>query len=400
MTINQQDLSRRVMTILFFHQSAELYGSDRVLLYLVEALKKGGNFEPVVLLPTSGPLMDALIDIGIRVHVCCIAKISRASFSFSGLVALSRNLYRSIREINSLFRNEKIDLVHSNTVAVASGAIWAKLNGVSHIWHVHEIILSPKIVSYFFPWFVSFFSRAVISNSKATEQWLLSVKPSLRARSFVCQNGLPQTPQPTDQQISGFLSNINCSEGDIIITLAGRINRWKGHQLLIDAALILSKIGKLKGVHFLFVGSASPGLEHIPLELKSRINSLGISINFSFIDFVEDVWPVWFASDIAVVPSIEPEPFGMVAIEAMAAGLPVIAANHGGITEIIDHDKSGLLFTPRNASDLADKIERLVRDKSLRDSMGRIGKLRQQQLFSIESQKSCIESVYFHSQKL
>jgi len=105
-----------------------------------------------------------------------------------------------------------------------------------------------------------------------------------------------------------------------------------------------------------------------------------------FVAFRADIYPVWRASDIAVVPSIEPEPFGLVAIEAMACGVPVVAAAHGGLLDIVEHEVSGLLFTPRDVDALAHSLLRLAGDAALRQRLGAAGKLRQAAQFSIQSQ--------------
>jgi glycosyltransferase involved in cell wall biosynthesis len=95
---------------------------------------------------------------------------------------------------------------------------------------------------------------------------------------------------------------------------------------------------------------------------------------------------VWRATDIAVVPSTEPEPFGMVAIEAMACALPVVAAAHGGLLDIVQHDITGLQFEPCNAQALADALLRLATDPQLRQRLGQAGARRQATLFSLETQ--------------
>jgi glycosyltransferase involved in cell wall biosynthesis len=105
-----------------------------------------------------------------------------------------------------------------------------------------------------------------------------------------------------------------------------------------------------------------------------------------FVRFVADIYPVWSASDIAVVPSLEPEPFGMVAIEAMACGLPVLAARHGGLLDIVEDGVTGLFFEPRDARSLAEMLFRLLKDPQLRARMGVAGAQRQRAMFSLQTQ--------------
>ncbi len=93
---------------------------------------------------------------------------------------------------------------------------------------------------------------------------------------------------------------------------------------------------------------------------------------------------MWFGTDIGVVPSTEPEAFGMVAIEAMAAGVPVVAAGHGGLLDIVIHEKTGLIFSPGNTPALTEALERLASSRMLRHSYGAAGTIRQQDFFSLD----------------
>ena len=380
--------------ILFVHQSAEMYGSDKVLQYLVGELLQRGQYEPVVILPETGPLHDALIADGIEVHIGEVAKISRAVMSPIGLVRLTGRMIKGVGEIDRIIAGRNVAVVHSNTLAVLSGAIWAARRRVKHLWHVHEIILSPKLVSKIFPLLVRLLSDRVMSNSSMTERWLLDEQPSLKARSGVVFNGLPPVQVPSAEHIAAFRSSVGASQNDIVITLAGRINRWKGQELLIEAATILHQRGLVHNLRFVIVGSPAPGLENLVTQLQQSVATAELSDRFTFIPFVDDIWPVWFGSDIGVVPSTEPEPFGMVAIEAMAANVPVIAAAHGGLLDIVENNKTGLLFEPKNASSLAEAIAQLTMDKNLRKIMGEAGGERQRAIFSLESQVSETERVY------
>jgi glycosyltransferase involved in cell wall biosynthesis len=169
-----------------------------------------------------------------------------------------------------------------------------------------------------------------------------------------------------------------------VVTLVGRINRWKGHDILIKAAELL--VGRDLNVRYLIVGSPPPGQPELLEALRSSVSASPARSFISMIDFRQDVWPIWDLTDIAVVPSTEPEPFGLVAIEAMASGKPVIAARHGGLLDIVDDGVTGLLVEPGSAEQLADAILRLVTDPLLRDSMGHLGSRRQAEVFSLEGQ--------------
>lgn len=384
----------REAIVLFVHQSSELYGSDRVLLMLVIALKARGGFHPVVILPDNGPLHDELTRAGIETHVGSIAKISRAMFSAGGLVRLLRAVAQGLRDLDRVAAGRPVDVVHSNTVAVLTGAIWAWRRKVHHVWHVHEIILSPRLVSRALPRLVSWLSDGVIANSRQTEAWLLDVVPRLRTRCRVMFNGLPPVVTPSPDAVQRFRTKVGASEGEVVITLVGRINRWKGQEIFIEAAGALKARGLLGSARLAIVGSPAPGLEALVPELQSRIDALGLGNQMSFVSFDADIWPVWFGSDVAVVPSTEPEPFGMVAIEAMAAGLPVVAAGHGGLLDIVVPEQTGLLVAPRDSAALADAMQRLLQDAPLRRRLGQAGLLRQAQHFSLDAQVEQTAALY------
>jgi len=96
---------------------------------------------------------------------------------------------------------------------------------------------------------------------------------------------------------------------------------------------------------------------------------------------------------VAVVPSTEPEPFGMVAIETMLASKPVVAANHGGLTEIVIHNETGFLVELNNIIALKEALEKLINNLELRISFGKNGLQRAKENFSIQNYVTKIEDI-------
>lgn len=377
--------------VLVIHQSAEMYGSDKVLLYIVERLEKHG-FKAIVVLPEIGPLHTELTRAGVEVHVGEVLKVSRSLFTVSGILGLTGRMRVAVKRIDEILGGRQVGLVHSNTLAVLSGAIWAAVRRRPHVWHVHEIILKPRVIGQCMAWGSALFSKFVIANSTRTRDWLSSTGAFARKKTVVVFNGLPDKD---DGRIRDECRKmLHVADGRVIISLVGRINRWKGHWLLVEAAKVLASSGRLGGIEIWIVGGPPPGSESIKQELVAEIAATGLSSHFRFVDFTSDVTSIWRASDIAVVPSIEPEPFGMVALEAMEAGVPVIAAGHGGLLDIVEHDASGLLFEPGSAESLADCIARLLDDASLRGRLAETGRRRQKEIFSIDAQVTAVVGIY------
>jgi glycosyltransferase involved in cell wall biosynthesis len=371
---------------LFLHGSAEMYGSDKVLLNLVAALRDDAAFAPVVVLHEQGPLFAALEAAGVEVHVATVVKIRRAMFTPALPFTLWRELRSAASDLDRICAGRRVGLVYSNTLAVLGGAYWAWRRQLRHLWHVHEIIMRPSLVRMGLPRLARGFADRVISNSEQTQAWLLKQAPGLGPRARVIFNGLGPLPAENPQTVANFRQSLGLQVGDVVATLAGRLNHWKGQGLFIEAASLLKQQDRLGRLHLVIVGDVFAGHEDLRSQLVELAQQRGLSSRVHFVPFVSDIFSVWHASDIAVVPSTEPEPFGMVAIEAMACGLPVVAAAHGGLLDIVVNGQTGLLFEPRNAQALAEHLVTLVADAQLRQRLGHAGAQRQAAVFSLRAQ--------------
>ncbi|GAB64076.1 MAG: glycosyltransferase family 1 protein [Candidatus Jettenia sp.] len=379
-------------TILYVHPSADMYGSDKALLSLVLGLNKK-KFRPVVLLPFEGPLAQKLKLSGIKTYVVPLTIIGRLTFNPIGLLKLPFKLFCSMRAINKVLADITVDVVHSNTLAVLSGALWARWKRIPHVWHVHEMIVHPKLVRHFLPYLLKIFATKVICNSNATMKLLIESQPVLAVKSIVVWNGLERSEKVDKQSVAELRQQLGLVNNDVLVALVGRINRWKGQGLLVEAADLLWKKG-LRNIHYLIVGSSPYKQECFVDNLFLQIAASQIQEQTTVMDFRNDIWVVWDTCDIAVVPSTEPEPFGLVALEAMAAKKPVIAANCGGLKEIVIDQETGVLFEPRNSYALADAIEDLINNKEKRHRLGNNGFNRLNEKFSLSNYIFSIESIY------
>lgn len=379
--MNTQLLPLAGKLIAFFHQSSDLYGSDRILLDLVDGVQKAGG-QAVVLLPGTGPLTEEFSARNIEFHTLPVLKLSRSRFSLKGLFDLSREMMSALPTFDQVFANRRVDLVHSNTVAVLGGAIWARRNRIPHLWHVHEIIEHPWIAAHAFPRLIDAMSDHVVSNSNATYQWLRGVQPGLSKKMSVIWNGV-QVPTSSDETaIAELHSKFRPAGARLAIGLVGRINRLKGHSLLMDAVDLLHSRG-VDDFSIAFVGSPPPGQEVYLTQLEQRIARSPMRERIVVQGFTSNVWPTYTALDIVCVPSTEPESFGLVAAEAMAVGKPVVASRLGALSEVVVDGSTGLTFNPRDTEALASALEKLLTDDAMRMKLGRAGKERIDAEFSV-----------------
>ena len=128
--------------------------------------------------------------------------------------------------------------------------------------------------------------------------------------------------------------------------------------------------------------------------IKALIDENNIQDKVKVISFQNEIWNYYDVIDISVVPSTEPEPFGLVATESMLSMKPVIAANHGGLSEIVVNNETGFLFKPNNSKELYLQLERLIINKDLRITFGENGLKRVKESFSTKKYVNSIKEEY------
>lgn len=351
-------------TILYFHQSAELYGSDKTLLQLVIGMSEKGH-KVIVVIPEEGPLTAEFKDSKIEYIVNPVLKLSRDMFSPKKLFLFIYHFFTSIKTVRRKTKNLNIDLIHSNTLAVLLGAFYAKLFRIKHIWHVHEIIQHPKVIRLIYIFLLKNFSSIIVFNSRATaNHWGISKTPQ-----HIVHNGIENlfTQLTANEILTLKKEKLNLNTESIIITLIGRISRLKGQKLLLKAFenACLDK----ENCVLLYVGGPPSGQEYFQTELQELIKSSPKRESIHILPHQKDINKIYAITDIVVIPSTEPESFGMIALEAMIAKKPVLVAGHGGLLEIIEHNKSGLVFKASNEKALSQELLRLIEDSNLRKKL-------------------------------
>jgi glycosyltransferase involved in cell wall biosynthesis len=164
----------------------------------------------------------------------------------------------------------------------------------------------------------------------------------------------------------------------------GRISASKGQQMLLDALIAMPEEARTL-IRLRIVGDAF-GEDSILVEaLHAMVRDSGLSTQVTFHPFVPDTAAHFAWADAIVIPSLQPESFGLVAIEAMSAGRPVMAAAHGGLLEIVDHDVTGWLFPPGDVKQLSRLLlNATAMDRGAFWAMGAAGRRRYDTFFSTQ----------------
>jgi len=382
-----------MINLLFIHQSGEMYGSDKTLLFLLKYLDKS-RFTSVVILPSEGPLKIALENENIKVVIAPVLKLHRKMFSVKEIYNFLNDSKKAVSTMDILHKTHHFDIIYSNTLAVLLGINYARKRKIKHIWHIHEIIESPKLIKHFFLKLIQIKANTkIIYNSFATSKFW-NINSIIARKSVVILNGLESIkeslPEKEIQKIR--LDFFNANSNEIVIALIGRINSWKGQAILLEGFVELAKLNT--NIKLVFIGSTPPNQDYLVADLHNKIAACNITEKVAIIPFQENIADFWQSIDIAVVPSIEPEPFGLVAVEAMLAKKPVVASNHGGLSEIVVNNETGLLVEPRNVNELIIALQKLIENEELRKSFGQKGYEKAIKEFSVEHYTKKIEGIF------
>ena len=170
----------------------------------------------------------------------------------------------------------------------------------------------------------------------------------------------------------------------------GRIDPQKGIETAIEAFAKLARTQAISDFQFDIYGS---GDEIYAEHCRRLVDKYGLENRVKFCGRVDNVINLYADYDIMLMPTTMREPFGMVTVEAMAAGLPVIATNKYGPAEIITNGKDGLLFEPGNISQLAEKIALLHNDSNLYRTLAAAARKKYLDNYKLEFIKNKVEKI-------
>jgi glycosyltransferase involved in cell wall biosynthesis len=326
--------------ILLIHQSAELYGSDRSLLNLVDALHDIYTIE--VWLPMEGKLHIELEKRGVRTSIenlSVLRLVEIKKFNFKAVKYLFKNYLRRKRQ----FSNYKFVLF--NSLVCLDFLIPSE---TLKILYVREI--KNRIVTLIFSFLIKLSRTQIIFNSVETSSYYGSLPAN------VLTNTIQDVYVPS---INGLETERN-NESKLLYI--GRLTRWKGVHFFIEALNLL----KLKGCNFSasIVGDIYPGNENYLLLLKKMVKQYSLEEHVSFYGFVEDTGQIYDSHHFVIVPSIEPEPFGRIAVEAMMHKRVPIVSDHGGLSSIVDDGYNGYKFKPNSIDDLVRVLSMVIQEKA------------------------------------
>ncbi|MEJ2405842.1 MAG: glycosyltransferase family 4 protein [Candidatus Thiodiazotropha sp.] len=369
-------------------------GSHYCLLEICRALDKQ-RYDATVIFYEENDLTDEFRNTGFTVRIEQPFKVSTSGKNLPPLlrriVRLSQNYFNMLVTRvfiwRKILKQENADILHlNNTFTINYDAILAaKVCGIKVVSHVRGI---DKHLRGFAKIMTRFIDRIIVISN--------AVKDNLRNqgidddRKRLIYDGINERRIVSNLRSRYLEKAYSLDDQRVIFGLVGNIKPWKGQRVLLEAEQLLKR--KYANFYCFFVGAVAD--QQYEAEFEAFVERNGLAEHVIFTGYQKNIPDIVNSFDIFVHASIEPEPFGIVILEAMALRKPVIASDIGAPREIIVDKESGRLFDARNPQNLADCLFELIKNPLERNEMGEAGYQRFNKYFTIEKNVSNIARVY------
>lgn len=345
----------RPLRILHVHSGNMMGGVESMLLTMAESAASCPPLEQEFALVFDSRFADFLRAAGAKVHRLREAQLRNPL-----------SVLRSRRELQAL-------LVQRNYDAVVSHSTWCQVVFAPTVRR-HEVPLIFWLHDRFNGHWLQYFAARnrpdhAICNSQFTQSSLGTVYPNLASEVVYC----PVRPYVTTVDRERLRNELQADPDMVIILMASRTEAWKGHfNLLRAVAQVKSKNDWMVWI----AGSPQTPAEKRYFEsVQAEANRLQLARRIRFLGQRSDIPQLLRAADIYCQPNAEPEPFGVVFVEALQAGVPIVTFSMGGPQEILD-ERSGIMVPSSDIGALAAALERLIEDAPLRAQLGIAGPAR------------------------
>ena len=334
-------------------------GGETQVLGLTIALAGGGHRAELICDP-AGQLWERAIAAGIRCHPLRI----RNAIDLAAAVRL-----------RAILKRERYDVVHFHTSRAHAMAPFAR--GFARALVVtRRMDYPPNRV--FAPYLYNRAVDAVVAISAAVADSLAAAGVD-RQRTAVVLSGVDcdRFRPPTAAERADARRALGISDGEFAISAVGALEPRKGHRYLVEAvARLAPAAASIKLKCFIAGQGSSRG------ELEREIAQLGCAERVRLLGRIEDPRELLRASDVFVMPSLK-EGLGVAALEAMASGLPVIVSGVGGLREVVEPDRTGIVVPPSNPQAIASAIGRLADSPGLKAQIGAAARARAVENYSM-----------------
>jgi glycosyltransferase involved in cell wall biosynthesis len=387
--------------IVYLNPVGQLGGAEtslRELLASVRAAEPG--WELWLVLGEDGPLAGIARDLGVKVMVKpfppAVARLGDTGrwgalvglFRAAGATAIyARGLAGWLAEIQP-------DIIHTNGFKMHLLGAWTRPRRTPLIWHIHDYV-SPRRLMRRLLWPFRKSCSVAIVNSRSVAQDLARVLPGQRIVPIYNAIDMQRfSPAGTKMDLDAKAGLSPAPPGTLRVGLIATYAHWKGHKVFLGALAQLPVNTPVRGYVIGGPIYQTEGSQWTELELRQEAERLGLKDRIGLTGFLKDTAAAMRSLDVIVHASTAPEPFGMVIIEGMACGKPVIVSPTGGAGELFIDGEDALGHAPGDPADLARQIQRLAMDDGLRLRLGTAARAMAERRFTGERLANELLTVY------
>lgn len=385
------------MKILFYNHTGQASGAERMLTMILARLD-AQVFGPVVVCPEAGALAKMVTDLGVPVETVSGLE-ARFTWRLAHLVRYAQSFCKVMRQLRRQVTTIKPDLIHANSIRaglVATAATFGLRTPV--VWHLHDLLprhpLSTAIRIFAS---LSTRTRMIAVSDAVARNFRGCFSARLKNRVSVILNAIDldkfQPGQFSQNGRDAVREELELGRDDFVLGIIGQLTPRKGQLELIDA---FSEANVSRSA-LLIVGAPLFNRDgDYARQLEPEAEARGVAKRVRMLGARSDISAIMRSLDLLVVNS-SAEPFGLVILEAMACGTPVLAVAVDGIPEIVEHGLNGWLLPPRDKRDsrrLAEAIAHLSRSPELRARLAAQGRKHVVANFSLDRYLTELESFY------
>ncbi len=360
-------------------------GVAQVVMQLVQCLQRQGIQHGIACLVERGDRAVEAEDLGVSVFE--IGALSSAS-----PVYIPHNLL-ALRRLIALMRRWQPDVVHAHEFfsgTLGRVAAWAA-SVPRAVLTLHNTDLWKRGIHVALDRLLTRATDGIVANSGAVRAFAIQRGRLAPEHVTVIHNGLDLDPFLQARNPASARAKLGLEPSATVIGTVGGLVEQKGHIWLLRAAATLRT--QIPGLKVVLVGGDGHPSECVRPQLLDAVRDLGLQDTVLFPGKRTDIPEILPAFDLFVLPS-EWEGFGLVLVEAMASGLPVVATTVGGIPEVIGSPDVGTLVPPKDPGALADAIRSLMADDRRRAEMARLGRERAIECFSAQRMAADYRELY------
>lgn len=378
--------------IAYFAHTGNTSGPNNSLIQLLRALDRR-QFEPITYFPSDGVTVDELSSLG-EPHWLIPTRRIEPSTGPRHYPTYVADLFHKTWVVRCSLRREQVNLVHINTSVTPYPGLAARSLGIPIIWHVREN-LRRSVANDWYLATITALAHQVVAVSNAMRRQMLA-RPRVRPdKVCVIHNGIDADLFDRESQTGKTHAELGLPPGRKLIVVPAFLERRKGHEVLLEATSLLVHIFGLKNFCVLLIGEEpAPEKGRFTASLQAYCEAHHLSEHVRFLGLRRDVPALLVQSDIVCLPSIYDDPLPRAVLEGMAAGKPVVGTQVGGIPEMIDKGRTGLLVPCGRADALAYALADLINDERKAARLGREGRLRVEREFTSQIHAQHMQSLY------